>query len=465
MKRILSIFLSSYEKSHHEYVHEKLQQLAVWGYKFTPLVAVDRPPPELKHDARFYGINLDITASRKLFKDERQILRAVRKELRRMELQFRLATAPTLGAAWALTRYGTDTIAVSGTGAHNSLRKSLAALPIASLRLEPKTEIYLLELHIRHIQDLYCIPRSSLLSRFGTALVRQLDLALGLQEELIEPVKYSPTLKRERIFAGPTTQLEAVEYTCKELLEQLTTALEQSHRKLSVLLVQIKVVQAPTIVKRLTFSVPSTNFKHIWSLLRTQLETIQMGFGVEGIRLTVQRSERAQAVYNGSIDPDSSEDFSNRRETGELLDSLEHQLGKENVLQLKNHESHIPERAFNFISALPLPKNGSSFLSPQRREARVLQSERPSIIFYRPQPITALSLLPDSPPSRLQWRKKLYAIHAGLGPERIAPEWWGADEALCKTRDYFKVQLTCGTWLWIYREVESAEWYMHGIWA
>ena len=33
------------------------------------------------------------------------------------------------------------------------------------------------------------------------------------------------------------------------------------------------------------------------------------------------------------------------------------------------------------------------------------------------------------------------------------------------TRDYFKVQDERGRWLWIYRVLESGDWFIHGLWA
>jgi protein ImuB len=76
-------------------------------------------------------------------------------------------------------------------------------------------------------------------------------------------------------------------------------------------------------------------------------------------------------------------------------------------------------------------------------------------------------MLPDKPPSFIQWRGKKLKILTGIGPERISPEWWGG--TLAKetgvTRDYFKVQDECGRWLWVFRDQSTHTWFLHGMWV
>ncbi|HQH28341.1 MAG TPA: hypothetical protein PLP17_13165, partial [Oligoflexia bacterium] len=96
---------------------------------------------------------------------------------------------------------------------------------------------------------------------------------------------------------------------------------------------------------------------------------------------------------------------------------------------------------------------------------QLTEAERPSLLFFRPHPVQAMAAMPDNPPFWLKWKNNTYRIVAGTGPERIAPEWWGKDDSLCAARDYFKVQLSTGTWMWIFREVETSNWFIHGIWT
>jgi protein ImuB len=75
-------------------------------------------------------------------------------------------------------------------------------------------------------------------------------------------------------------------------------------------------------------------------------------------------------------------------------------------------------------------------------------------------------MLPDKPPSWIDWRKKSAKIIHGTGPERIAPEWWSGDVTTpAGDRDYFKVQTENGAWLWVFRDNRTHTWFVHGVWV
>ena len=82
-------------------------------------------------------------------------------------------------------------------------------------------------------------------------------------------------------------------------------------------------------------------------------------------------------------------------------------------------------------------------------------------------------------------------VTASFGPERIEPEWWrgrtvGVSDEIGKTsremrggvraevcdnnivgggKDYFRIQDDRGRWLWMYRNVQTGRWFVHGQWA
>ena len=51
-------------------------------------------------------------------------------------------------------------------------------------------------------------------------------------------------------------------------------------------------------------------------------------------------------------------------------------------------------------------------------------------------------------------------VDQAVGPERIAGQWW---EGHHRTRDYFDVLTPGGRRFWIFRVVETARWYLHGV--
>jgi protein ImuB len=87
----------------------------------------------------------------------------------------------------------------------------------------------------------------------------------------------------------------------------------------------------------------------------------------------------------------------------------------------------------------------------------------PVLLRRRPEPLEAVALLPDDPPSLLRWRGMAHRLHWAEGPLRLEPEWWRARPDL-RRRDYYRVELASGVRLWVCRTdpPEAARWLLHG---
>ena len=91
--------------------------------------------------------------------------------------------------------------------------------------------------------------------------------------------------------------------------------------------------------------------------------------------------------------------------------------------------------------------------------------DRPSLFFNLPQPLKALSLLPDHPPAHIQWKGEELRIVEAEGPEKICGEWWNHDDTSPgRQRYYYKLQDHTGRILWVFRD-ENMDWFVHGVYA
>jgi protein ImuB len=96
-------------------------------------------------------------------------------------------------------------------------------------------------------------------------------------------------------------------------------------------------------------------------------------------------------------------------------------------------------------------------------------------LLQSPEPIEAIASVPEGPPVRFRWRKKLHVVVHVEGPERISDEWWNSNEighqTIRHTRDYFRIEDDKGYRYWLYRqglyasETNLPRWYMHGIFS
>jgi len=449
------------------------EQLLRWAYQFSPIVAFDTSTDLQAETSCFtYGINLDVSTCIRVHKGEHALCNTFYRGLNKQELETdgislqitntQLALSASLGSAWALARYNTQTITI---GSKQELRSLLSPLPISALRLDQQTILALEEVNITKIKHLFKLSRRSLIKRFEISLLERLDQALGYKEELITPITFSKVLKQEKIFNGVCTQLEAIKQAAFSLLTSLINELEKDYRKTSSVIIKLQRIDSPPLYKKTSLSLPSNNLQHIWNLMQPHIEKLQIGYGV--ISLSIYFPETKHIKGYRSLHPsleNSSTATTNSSSTAfaELLDSLHMHLGETRVQYLQCRPSHIPEQSFSW---LPLSKENALKKWPRLEEKMMVTTERPSLLFYQPHQIDAMSVMPDSPPFWLKWQGNKQQIEAGIGPERIAPEWWGKDESLCRTRDYFKVQLSDGTWAWIFRELETMKWYIHGLWA
>jgi protein ImuB len=442
---------------------DALRALAAWCNRFSPTVGLDSPD----------GLVLDLTGTQRLYRGEDRVLAMLQRAMRRLGLRARIAIAPTWSCAWAVARYGIAqrTAAARGEGGLSTgsswmvpagrEREWLAPLPLESLRAQGPVVDALHELGICCVGDLMRLPRSSLPSRFGDELLLSLDRALGQAVEIIEPVRPQPPLRIERVFDGPTTQLEAVESCTHELLGHLSELLAQRERGVRRLEAFLhRTNRAAAVCVNITLCRPSRDVKHVWSLLRPHIERADMGEGVEGITLVAAKTgiiRHEQAIVGGRPEAARAE-----QAMGALADTLISRLGADSVLRMLPAESHAPEAAMRMVSVVRHEEAG---------EVRVCTSPRPSRLYERPEPANVMYLCPDGPVHALRWREESWSVVSCVGPERIAGRWWRSQpEDPARTRDYYRVNAAPPTggpprWLWLFSDWTTASWYVQGEWA
>ncbi len=453
-----------------------LDGIADWCDRYTPLVSLDAPD----------GLFLDISGCAHLFAGrdgnadgEARLAADLVTRLARAGLTARVAVAATPGAAWALARFGETAEARLAAGGEG---RALAGLPVAALRLSGDETALLDRLGLKRIGQLIGQPRAPLAARFGMALVRRLDQALGFEDEPLSPRRPAPELSAERRFAEPVADRQAVLAVVQSLAEGLAAGLERLGRGARHL--ELVLFRAGGGVWRtaVATSRPSRQARDLAGLFRERLERFgerletDLGFdsgsGIDMIRLAVLETEPlddTQVDLSGRADATA--------EFAQLIDRAVARLGAGCVTRLAPVDSHVPERAF----ALPSVVRAGVRIGGQTEAAGFHRAafdptlpERPVNLFDRPEPIEVMAQVPEGPPSRFRWRRVLYDVVRADGPERIAPEWWldgGSGAHSLLTRDYYRVEDRQGRRYWLYRdglyERESAEpgWFLHGLFA
>lgn len=150
-----------------------LTAIGEWGIRFTPSVAID--PPN--------GIIMDISGCAHLWGGEERYFNDIVNKLRGRGYDARAGIADTIGAAWAIARFGKGS-SIIASYTHTT---ALLPLPAAALRLEAETLERLRKVGFRTIGSFIGIKRSALRRRFGEGLLQRIDQALGRENEVIIP--------------------------------------------------------------------------------------------------------------------------------------------------------------------------------------------------------------------------------------------------------------------------------------
>ncbi|MBL8874396.1 MAG: DNA polymerase Y family protein [Phycisphaerae bacterium] len=418
--------------------------------KFSPLVAPDQPD----------GIFIDITGTELVHRGETRVIRSVVRGLRKLGVRVRLASASTFACAWALARFGKSSFSFVAPGEE---KQSLAPLPVAALKIPAELDAAFREIGIERIEHVLALPRSSIASRFGLEILTRIDKALGAVPERLDPVCPPPPLVASMLFEGPTDHPESIHAAGTLILEDLCNQL--TTRELGVRRLDIELRRpesAPEFIT-ITLSRPSRKLKHIWSLVRSKLERVDLSSGIEGIILSAKRTARLrpQQIHNPALG--GNVEHVAHAAWGELVDTLIDRLGPSSVTRLEPVESHLPEHTWRERSILE---------EVSRTPAFVTTSDRPTRLFAKPEPAEAMALVPDGPVLSLRWRQKQWKILASTNPERLGAEWWRWSCVQSPTaapappdRDYFALQLETGLWIWACRQNQTGRWFVHGEWS
>jgi protein ImuB len=218
--------------------------------------------------------------------------------------------------------------------------------------------------------------------------------------------------------------------------------------------------------RELPLASATNDIKHLATIIQPIIDALQFCGELREIQIEATQTSQAyhsQQSFNASSQSDSND---HSRAYQELLNTFSVRLGKDRISYANLTNSFIPERAFAYHSALE-ETNEQAHHHLQEAPVTYGSLERPPVLFSHPEPITTLAMLPDKPPSRISWRNKKLAIISGVGPERIAPEWWRGDvqRDIFSERDYFTVQDSSGRWLWVYRDNTTQSWFVHGVWT
>jgi protein ImuB len=439
-----------------------LKALAEWAIRFTPIAGVDP----------LQGLLLDVSGCTHLWGGEGPYLKEIVTRLETAGYTTRAAMADTIGAAWALTRYGryARTASREGKGAGDramgcgvgqgsiidsgAQAEALLRLPPEALRLEPAIVDRLNKLGLRTIGSFAGMSRSALRRRFGTGLLQRLDQALGLETETIEPVQPLTQYQERLPCLEPIVTATGIEIALKRLLETLCDRLQKEEKGLRSAVLTCYRVDGKQQELTIGTNRATHNSTHLFKLFEPNLETIEPDLGIELFVLDAPKVEDASPFQETLWSASTGLDYSS---IAELLDKITGRFGANTIQRFLPDERHWPERSIKLAASL------------QEKPTTPWRTDRPRPIHLLPRPesIEVTAPIPDYPPMLFRYGGQLHKIAKADGPERIEREWW-LDQG--PHRDYYTVEDEAGARYWLFRsghytEEQTPQWFIHGFFA
>ena len=427
-----------------------------------------------KSDANFgpwtsdFGLWLDITGIGILFGGEEALAHALIADLAGLGYEVRVGIADTIGAAWAAAELLSPPLP--------PFRIPHSAFRIESLRLPPETLALLSQLGLERLDQLLVLPRSSLRARFGERLLLRIDQFTGAAQETIVAYRPPPKFAAEKVLEYPAEQRELIEQVVQDLINQIATALAERREGVVQLACRLDCAPGQPVTIEVGLFRPSANPQHLWELVRMQLEQLRLPGAVGRFtlqaRLTAPLDNRQGQLFAGNQDEAS-------RQFGLLIDRLTSRLGPDAVLRPQLVADPRPDRAVAWEAAVSRRVHERSEMHRRRGRSKV-QSPKSKVaahpwtldlgpwtspILKRPltlEPLHALavtSVFPDGPPLAFQFQGRQHRVAHFCGPERIETGWWrGANVR----RDYYRVQTEDGLRFWLFRDLKTGQWHLHG---
>ena len=441
-----------------------LRRMAEWCIRFSPCIAIDSDD----------GLIIDATGCSHLWGGDKFYLENIIARFQKHGYTVRAAIADTIGTAWAVARFSNDQFVIE-PGQH---AVALLSLPAAALRLDDDTVDRLNKLGLRQVKDFIGMPRSALRRRFGGKvgksgrpedgkkrlktfglsdfrssglnIITRINQALGLEEEMIQPVHPIEPYQERLPCLEPIVTATGIEIALKRLLENLCKRLKQEGKGIRTAI--FKCYRIDGKIEEITIGTirASHHVDHLFRLFELKIAAIEPALGIELFILHATKVEDHSPLQEKIWNSDAG--LQDERIT-ELLDRLSCKIGMNSIHRYLPDEHYWPERSM---------KNVLSLDETTTTEWKV-DRPRPLQLLARPEYIEVTAPIPDYPPMNFRYKGKLHTIKKADGPERIEQEWWIEQG---QHRDYYYVEDEEGCRYWLFRlghyDDENYRWFIHG---
>jgi protein ImuB len=414
-----------------------LERLASWAYQFSSTVILSEIPEELRL-ARTTCLWLEIGASLTLFGGFRHFIEQLERELKPLGYSYRLGIGPTLEGAALLARAG---IRLAITSPH-ALFTRIRNLPLTQLTLPPEMSLQLHTAGVRTLGLLLELPRDAIARRFGPDTSDFLDRLMGETPDPRTPFRLPEKYSAHFEFEFEVKNTEALLFPLRRMVQEFAGYLRARDTGTQRFTIRFGHRLSPATEMHIGSSAPDRSADRFLALVRERMQNIELAEPTISLSLYADQFAPPTALQTDLLNRSvmQTEDLSH------TLDRIAMRVGDENVYGVRPAADHRPEYSWT-STQLPV---GPTSAGPH--DVR-LKSNPQNLQF----PDRPLWLLPK--PRSLE-SSVIPAIASG--PERIEAGWWDDGDV---QRDYYVVRMNSGPDLWVFKDLRTSNWYLHGFWS
>jgi protein ImuB len=424
---------------------QTLKELSQRMYEFTPYIEIYFP----KQIAQG-GVLLEIASSLRLFNGLDALILLIKQSLIKTSFPFTLGLAHTTGAAWLLSHHPDQTTFVDDV---NFFIDQLNTLPIQLLHEFPdavesleKTGFITLADITRQVE---AQSISTIKKRLGKEFAKAIADIFGIEhdfeqaalfdkpaEVFIPEEKFIETVELEY----PTSNTEFLKWPIEVLLERLTNFLRKRQLECQRIEWTLSDIHRQKELMSVYCDSSQSHWELWFKLTMIQIEARELPFEVDTVTLECPHTLPIQRRNNLLVFDDGKKQISGPDLTLTLA-KLSALLGEASITKLSYQDSFLPEECsveihFNQQSNQQIPAIYRKIL-------------KPAWMFPLPAPIEIRS-------SRLYWKGYLELLNS---PRRVRAGWRKQPVA----RDYYLAKRHDGSRLWVFKDNNTKQWYVQGV--
>lgn len=388
--------------------------LAAWAYRYSSEVVGGWPGCIVFEAERSFAI----------FGRWEKFQARLREDLVELGYRHRIALAPTPRSARVLAGVR-DGLAVED---RDALSGVLGRVPVTRGHLPEDVGDRLHQMGVRHLRQVFALPRDAMRRRFGSDLLDHLDRMLGRAPDLLE--HYQPP-DRFDIRVELSYEVEnhfALMFPVRRMTADLATYLAGRDGGVQDFVLQLEHEDKPPTDVTVGLLAAERDPGMLFELTRGRLEQAKVPAPVVALRLIAQ--------HLPPFVPEGRDLFDDRPVQAvpwtQLRERLRAKIGPDGVYQITPTVDPRPEHAWARCTA-PKP------IAPLDRPPR------PTWLLERPIPLHDRH------------------IEVVSGPERIETGWWDDGDT---RRDYYVLRTSSGQQAWAFTSVgERGPWMVHGWFA